>query len=160
MWEVDYKESWVPKNWCFWAVVLEKTLESPLDCREIQPVRSWANQSRIFIVRTDAETETARLWATWCEELTHLKRSWCWERLKTGGKWNNRGWDGWMESLIRWTWVLESSRSWWWTGKPSVLQSMGSQRVGHDWVTTEPCWWLIHVVVWQKPTQHCKAIML
>ena len=66
---------------------------------------------------------------------------------------------GWMASLTRWRWVWESSRSWWWIRKPSVLQSMGSQRVRHDWVTTETSWWLIHVIVWQKPTQHCKAIM-
>ena len=62
MWELDYKESWVPKNWCFWTMVLEKTLESPLDCKEIQPVHSKGNQSRIFIGRTDAEAETPILW--------------------------------------------------------------------------------------------------
>ena len=73
--------------------------------------------------------------ATWCEELTHLKRLWCWERLKAGGEGDNRGWDGWMASLTRWTWVWVSSRSWWWTGKPGVLPSVGSQRVGHDWAT-------------------------
>ena len=75
IWELDYKESWAPKNWCFWTVVLEKTLESTLDSKEIQPVRPKASQSWIFIGRTDAEAE-----------LTHLKRPWCWERLKTGGK--------------------------------------------------------------------------
>ena len=64
---------------------------------------------------------------TWCEELTHWKRPWCWERLKAGGEGDNRGWDGWMASLTPWTWVWESCRSWWWTGKPGVLQSMGSQ---------------------------------
>ena len=68
----------------------------------------------------------------WCEELTHLKRPWCWERLKAG-EGDNRGWDGWMASLTQWTWVWVNSRSWWWTGRPGVLQSMGSQRVGHDW---------------------------
>ena len=73
--------------------------------------------------------------ATWCEELIHLKRPWCWERLKTGGEADDRGWDGWMASPIRWTWVWASSGSWWWTGKPGVLRSTGSQRVGHDWVT-------------------------
>ena len=70
------------------------------------------------------------LLATWCEELTHWKRPWCWERLKAGGEGDNRGWDGWM---AQWTWVWASSRSWWWTGKPGMLQSMGLQRVGHDW---------------------------
>ena len=68
--------------------------------------------------------------ATWCKELTHLKRHWCWERFNAGGEGNKRGLDGWMTSS---TWV--NSRSWWWTGKPDVLQSMGSQWVGYDWVT-------------------------
>ena len=77
--------------------------------------------------------------ATWCEELTHLKGPWCWERLKAGGKGDNRGWDGWMASLTQWTWVWVDSRSWRWTGRPGVLQSMGSQRVRHD--TTEQLSW-------------------
>ena len=73
--------------------------------------------------------------ATWCEELTHLKRHWCWERLRAGGEWDNRGWDGWMASPTQWTWVWVNSGSWWWTGRPGILRFMGSQRVGHDWVT-------------------------
>ena len=73
--------------------------------------------------------------ATQCEELTHWKRPWCWARLKAGGEGDDRGWDGWMASPTRWTWVWASSRNWWWTGKPGMLQSMGSQRVGHDWAT-------------------------
>ena len=72
--------------------------------------------------------------ATWCEELTHWKRPWYWERLKAGGEGDNRGWDGWKASLTQWTWVWVNSGSWWWTGRPGVLQSMGSHRVGHDWV--------------------------
>ena len=71
----------------------------------------------------------------WCEELAHWKRPWCWERLRAGGEGDNRGWDGWMASLTQWTWVWVNSRSWWWTGRPGVLQSMGSQRVGHSWAT-------------------------
>ena len=71
--------------------------------------------------------------ATWCEELTHLKRPWCWERLKAGGEGFDRGWDGWMLLLTQWTWVWVNSRSWWWIGKPGVLQSMGSPRVEQDW---------------------------
>ena len=63
------------------------------------------------------------------------ERPWSWERLKAGGEGDDRGWDGWMASLAQWTWVWVSSGSWWWTGKPGVLQSMGSQRVGHDWAT-------------------------
>ena len=73
--------------------------------------------------------------ATWCEELTYLKRPWCWERLKAGEEGDDRGWDGWMALSTQWTWVWVNSGSWWWTGRPGVLQSMGSQRVGHDWVT-------------------------
>ena len=73
--------------------------------------------------------------ATWCEELTHWKSSWCWERLKAEGEGDNRGWAGWMTSPTQWTWVWVNSRSWWWTGKPGVLQSMGSQTAGHDWAT-------------------------
>ena len=73
--------------------------------------------------------------ATWCEELTPWKRPWCWEGLGAGGEEDNRGWDGWMASPTRWTWVWASSRSWWWTGRPDVLQSMGLQRIGHYWAT-------------------------
>ena len=143
MWELDYKESWAPKNWCFWSVVLEKTLESPLDCKEIQPVHLKGDQSWVFIGRTDVEAETPNILATWCEELTHQKRPWCWERLKVGGKGDDRGWDGWMASPTQWRWVWVN-RSWWWTGRPGVLQSMGSQRVGHNWAT-ELNWFWNHV---------------
>ena len=73
--------------------------------------------------------------ATWCKNLTHLKRSWCWKRLKAGGKGDDREWDGWIASPTQWTWVWVNSRRWWWTGRPGMLQSMGLQRVGHDWVT-------------------------
>ena len=73
--------------------------------------------------------------ATWCEELTHLKRSWCWEGLGAGGEGDDRGWDGWMASPTQWTWVWVNSGSWWWTGRPGVLSFMGMQRVRQDWVT-------------------------
>ena len=73
--------------------------------------------------------------ATWCEEMTHWKRSWCWERLKVGGEGDNRGWNGWMASLTQWTWVWASSGCWWWTLKLGKLQSMGLQRVRYDWAT-------------------------
>ena len=95
MWELDHKESWALKNWWCWTVVLEKTLESPLDCKAIQPVNPKGNQSWIFTGRTEAEAE-----ATWCKELTHWKRPWCWERLKAGGEGDNRGWDGWMDMSL------------------------------------------------------------
>ena len=73
--------------------------------------------------------------ATWCQELSHWERPWCWERLKAGGEGDDRGWDGWMASPTWCTWVWVGSRSWWWTGKPSMLQSLRSQRVGHNWAT-------------------------
>ena len=78
--------------------------------------------------------------ATWCEELTHLKRPWCWEKLKTGGEGDDRGWDGWLTSPTQWTCVWVGFGSWWWTGKSGMLQSMGSLRVRHDWVTELTDW--------------------
>ena len=132
MWELDSKESWVPKNWCFWTVVLEKTLESPLDCREIQLVNPKGNQSWIWCWNWNSNTL-----AMWWEEPTHWKRPWCWERLKVGGEGDDRGWDGWMASFTQWTWVWASSGSWWWTGRPGMLQSMGSKRVGYDWASKQ-----------------------
>ena len=81
---------------------------------------------------------SSNTWATWCKEPTHKKRPWCWgEGLKEEREGDNRGWDGWMASPTWWTWVWPSSRRWWRTGKPGVLQSMGSQRVGHDWATEQ-----------------------
>ena len=137
MWKLDCEESWVPKNCCFWTVVLEKTLESPLDCKEIQPVHPKGDQSWVFIGRNDAKAETPVLWPPH-EKLTHWKRLWCWEGLGAGGEGDDRGWDGWMASPARWTWVWVDSGSWCWTGRTGVLQFMGSQRVGHDW--TELNW--------------------
>ena len=134
MWELDYKESWVPKNWCFWTVVLKKTLESPLHCKEIQPVHPKGNQSWIFIGRTVAEAETPILWPP-------DVKNWLTGKDPDAGKdWRQEekgttGWDSWMASLTLWTWVWANSGSWWWTGKPGVLQSMGWQRVWPDWET-------------------------
>ena len=84
--------------------------------------------------------------ATWCEELTHLKRPWCWERLKAGGEGDGSGWDGWMASPTQWTWVWASSGRWWRTGKPGVLLSMDSQRVGHAWATDQYLLSLGHIL--------------
>ena len=91
MWHLNYKESWALKNWCFWTVVLEKTLESPLDCKEIQPVHRKGNQSWIFLGRTDAEAEIPIFWPP-------DANYWLIGRLKVGGEGNDRGWDGWMAS--------------------------------------------------------------
>ena len=154
MWELDYKESWELKNWCFGTVVLEKTLESPLDCKEIQPVHPKGDQSFSVHWKDWCWSWNSNTLATWYEELTHLKSSWCWERLRAGGEGDDTGWDGWMVSPTQWTWVCVNSGSWWWTGRPGVLLFMGSQRVGHDWAT-ELNWteWFINYLLpfsWPK----------
>ena len=115
MWELDYKESWALKNWCFWTVVLEKTLESPLDCKEIQPVHPKGDQSWVFIGRTDVEAETPILWPP-DEKYWLWTRPWCGERLKARGEEDDREWDDWMALMTEWTWVWVNSRSWWWKG--------------------------------------------
>ena len=118
MWELDYKESWAPKNWCFWTVVLEKTLESPLDSKEILLVCRKGNQSWIFNGRTDGEAKTPIFWP--CD----VKKWLIWKDPDAGEywRWEEKGTtDGWMVSLTQWTWVWVNSRSWWWTGKPGVL---------------------------------------
>ena len=109
------------------------------DYKEIQPVHSKGNQSWIFTegLMLKMKLQYFRL----MQRTDSLKRPWCWERLKAGGEGDDRRWDGWMASPTQWTWVWVSSGSWWWTGKPGVLQSMGSQRAGHDWVTEQN--WLI-----------------
>ena len=134
MWKLDYIESWVLKNWCFWTVMLEKTLESPLDCKKIQPVHPKGGQSLIFIERTDAKVETPKLWP-------RNSKSWLIGKDSDAGKdWRQEekgttedemfGGHHWLNGHV---WV--SSGSWWWTGRPGVLPSMGLQRVRHDWAT-------------------------
>ena len=130
MWELDYKESWAPKNWCFWTVVLKKTLESPLDCKEIKQVNPKGDQPWIFIRELMLKLQY----------LSHLmqransleKSPWCWERLRAGGEEGNWGWTA---SLTQWTWVWANSRRQWRTGKPGVLQFIGWQGVRPDWAT-------------------------
>ena len=153
MWELDYKESWVQENWCFWTVVLEKTLESPLDCKEIQPVPSKGDQSWAFIGRTDVEAETPILWPP------DAKNWLIWKDPDAGKDWgqkkgDDRGWDGWMASPIQRTLVM-SVGSWWWTGRPGMLQSMGSQTVGHTWAT-ELNWTRVQWVNGQGHFTHIK----
>ena len=132
IWELDCKESWVQKNWCFWTVVLEKTLESPLDYKEIQPVYPKGNVSWVFIGGTDVEAETLILWPPDPKSWLIWKRPWCWERLKVG-EGDGRGRDGWMASPTQWTWVWIKPGSWW--DKEAWHANMGSQRVRHDWKT-------------------------
>ena len=136
MWDLDYKEGWAPKNWCFWTVVLEKTLESPLERKDIQPVHPGKRKSvLVFIGRTDAEVETPILWPPDVKKWLLGKDRDAGERLRAGGEGGDRGWDGWTASPTRRTWVWVSSKTWWWTGRPGVLQSMGSRKVRHDWAT-------------------------
>ena len=130
MQELDCEESWAQKNWCFWTVVLEKTLESPLDCKEIQPVHS-KNQPWDFFGRNDAKADFGHL----MRRVDSLEKTLMMGGLGVGGKGDDRGWDGWIASPTRWTWVWVNSRRWWWTGRPGVLRFMGLQRVGHDWAT-------------------------
>ena len=101
MWELDHKEGWTPKNWCFQAVMLEKTLESPLDCKEIKPVHSKGNQPWIFIGRTDGWSWSSNTLATWWEKLTHRKRPWCWETedRRSRGRQRTRWLDGVTDSM-------------------------------------------------------------
>ena len=95
----------------------------------------WRRSALGFLWREWSWSWNSSILATSCEELTHWKRLFCWEGFRAGGEGDERGWDGWMASLTRWTWIWVNSGSWWWTGRPGVLWFMGSQRVGHDWVT-------------------------
>ena len=131
-WELDHTEGWSPRTdafelWC-WRRVLRVSWtarrSNQFILKEISPHIHWKDWCWSWSSST---------LATWCEELTYWKRPWCWERLKAGGEADDRGWDGWMASPTQWTWVWLNSRSWWWTGRPGMLLSMGSQRVGHDW---------------------------
>ena len=120
-----------------WTVVLKKTLESPLDSKEIQPVHPKGNQSWIFIGRTDAEAETPILWPSDAKKTPFPRSHWCWGRLKAGGEGEHRGWDGWMASLTQWTWV-------WVNSGLACCSPWGSQRVGHDWAT-ELNWTILQI---------------
>ena len=104
MWELDCEESWAPKNWFFWTVVLEKTLESPLDCKEIQLVHPKGNQSWMFIGRTDTEAETLILWPSDAKNCS-LEKTLTLGKIEGRRRGDDRGWDGWMASLTWWTWV-------------------------------------------------------
>ena len=142
MWVLDHKESWALKNWCFCTVVLEKTLESPLDSKEIQRVHPKGNQCWIVIGRTDAQAETPILWPPGAKNwlIGVFPRPWCLERLKARREGEDRGWDSWMASLTQWTWIWASSRSWWWTGSLKLC------RVSHDWAN-ELNWTITYLVL-------------
>ena len=134
--ELGYKESWALKNWCFWTVVLEKALGSPLDSKEIQPVHPKGNQSWIFIGRTDAKAETPIFWPPDAEKWL------IWKDPEAGKDWSREEkrmtedeMVGWHHRLDGHEWV--NSGSWWWTGRPGVLQPMGSGGVRHDWASEQ-----------------------
>ena len=136
MWELDYKESWAPKNWCFWILVLEKTLESPLDRKGIKPINPKGNQSwNEYSLEGLMLKLKLQYFGHVMQRTDSLEKILMLGKLKAGGEGDDRGGDGWMASLTLWTWVWITSGSWWWTGKPGMLQSMGLQRVGHNWVT-------------------------
>ena len=140
MWELDCEESWAPKNWCFLTVLLEKTLESPLDCNAIQPDHPKGNQFWMFIGSIFSFMLKLKL-----QYFGHLMwRTDSFEKILTLGKIEGRGegdgkgWDGWMASPTQWGWIWVNSRSWWWTWRPGVLQYIGSQTIGQDWVSESP----------------------
>ena len=129
-WTIKKAECW--RNDAFRLWCWRRLLRTPLDSKEIQPVHPKGDQSWVFIGRNDVEAEAPVLWPP-NAELTHWKRSWCWERLRAG-EMGARGWDGWMVSSTQWTWVWANSGRWWRIEKPGMLQSVGLQRVRHDWV--------------------------
>ena len=140
MWQLDCEESWAPKNWCFWTVVLEKTLESPLDCKEIQPVHPKGDQSWVFIGRTDVEAGTPILW------LPDAKSWLVWKDPDAGKDWrqeegDDREWDGGMASPTQWTRVWVNSGSWWWTGKLQwgCKESDTTERLNWCWNSLSRC---------------------
>ena len=146
MWEFDHKESWELKNLCFWTLVWRRLLRVPWTARisdqsilkEIDPENSldeWMMLKLMLKLFNWCWSWNSNPLATWCKELTHWKKPWCWERLKAGGKGDDRGWDSLISLPTPWTWVSASSWSWWQTGKPGLLQSKRLQRVGHDWET-------------------------
>ena len=138
MWQLDYKESWVWKNWCFWTVVLEKTLESPLDCKEIQPVHPKENQSKIFIGKTDVEAETPILWPP------DVKRWLIWKDPDAGKHWRREEKGTTEDEMVGWHHQLNGHEFEWTPGvgdghrglsccSPWGLKESDTQRVGHDW---------------------------
>ena len=132
MWELDYKKSWAQKNWWLLNCGLGEDSWESLGLQGDPTSPSWRRSVLGVHWKDWCWSWHSNTLDTWCKELTHWKRPWCWERLKARGEGDSIGWDGWMASLTQWTWV---SRNWGWTGRPGVLQSMGLKRVGHDWAT-------------------------
>ena len=127
MWELDCEEGWAPKNWCFWTVVFEKTLESPLNCKEVQPVHPKADQSCCSLEGLMLKLKL-QYFGHFMQRGDSLEKTLVLRGI--GGR-RKRGWQ-----RMRWLdGITLNSRRWWWTGRPGVLQFMGSQRVRHDWAT-------------------------
>ena len=127
MWELDHKEGRALKNWCFWTVVLEKTLESLLESKDIKPINTKGNELWIFIRRTDIEVEAPTLWTPGANNGLIGKDPDAGKDWRQKEKGVTEGWDGWMAAPFQWTWTCTNSRIWWGTERPGVLQSMGLQ---------------------------------
>ena len=157
MWDLDHKEGWALKKWCFQVVVLEKNLESPLDFKQVKAVHpltlniDWKD----WCWSLSADTL-----ATWCEELIHLKRPWWWERLRAGGEGGGqrmRWLDGITDSKDM---SMSKSGRWWKTGKPGVLPSMGFQRVRHDWASEQIYYDVHRALTFQEISPQIKLILV
>ena len=135
MCELDYIESWVLKELMLLNCGVREDSWEFLGLQRDQISQFWRKLVLNIHWKDWCWSWNTNTLATWCEELTHWKRPWCWERLKAGGEGDDRGRDGWMTSPTWWTWVWASSGNWWWTRKLSEVQSMGLQRVGCDWAT-------------------------
>ena len=146
MWELDYKESWAPKNWWFWTMVLEETLESPLDCKEIQPVHPKGDKSWIFIGRTDAEAATPIFWPPDVKNWLIWKDPDAGKKLRVGWRGDDRGWDGWMVSLTQWTWVWINSgmdREAWHAAVHGVSKSWTRLTDWTNWLKPPHLWYFV-----------------
>ena len=128
---VNCREGRTPKNWCLWTVVLEKTPESPLDIEEIKPIKIKGNQPWILIGKTDVEAKTLVVWSSDANSQLIGKVPDAGKDWVTEAEEGVRGWDGWMASPVQWTWIWANFGRWWGGGRFGVLQSMGSQIVGH-----------------------------
>ena len=150
MWEWDCEESWAPKNWCLWTVVLDKTLASPLDCKKIQPVHPKGDQTWVLLEGLMLRLKF-QYFGYLMQRVDSLEKTLMLGGIGPGGEGDNRGWDSWVASPSQWTWVWVNSGSWWWTGRPGLLQFMGSQRADMperlNWTDTPVESWPIHLII-------------